>query len=90
MARAEKYAKWEKDEAIRRAKTESIGTKLWAWGINSEKHPTYSLGVIPWVIVMLVGVPILGILYKLSFTWVSPLIIAVVAMIAWGYRKLKQ
>jgi hypothetical protein len=53
----------------------SLGTKLWAWGVNSEKHPTYALGLFPWLLMMFIAVPIFGILYKLSFTWVGPLMI---------------
>jgi hypothetical protein len=62
-----------------------LDTKLWAWGVNSEKHPTYAIGVFPMIFMYVIVVPILGILCKLSFGILVPIVIVgaeVIALIA--------
>jgi hypothetical protein len=71
-------------------KTVSLSTKLWAWGVNSEKHPTYSMGVFPMIIMYLFVVPVLGLLYKLSFTWLGPVMIVGAALIGFIFQKMKR
>ena len=68
----------------------SLSTKLWAWGVNSEKHPTYAMGVFPTIIMYLVVVPVLGLLYKLSFTWLAPVMIVGAGLIALLFQKIKR
>jgi hypothetical protein len=68
----------------------SISTKLWAWGVNSEKHPTRALGVFPTIIMYLIFVPLLGFLYHLSFTVLGPVMILGAALIAFLFQRNRK
>jgi hypothetical protein len=59
----------------------------WSWGFKSENH---SIGVIPYFIISLIAVPILGFLYKLSFTLFVPLAILAMALIALIIKIFKR
>ena len=69
---------FEEEAARRREIAKGLNTRLWSWGVNSEKHPTYRMGVFPTLVVIFIGIPIMAILYKLSFTWVGFVMIVVV------------
>lgn len=71
-------------------KANSLDTKLFAWGVNSEKHPTHALGVFPTIIVYLVVVPLLGLIYGLSFTLLGPVMILGAALIAVVFHKNRK
>lgn len=71
-------------------KPKTLSDKLWAWGVNSEKHPTSDLGVFPTIVIYLVVVPVLGFLYKLSFTIMAPLLIIGTGLIMAVFHKVKR
>jgi Flp pilus assembly protein TadB len=85
-----KQAEVREANEARLRKANSVSTKLWAWGVNSEKHPTYALGVFPTIIMYLVVVPVLGLLYKASFTLLGPLMVIGAALIALVHRGIRR
>ena len=89
----EARAAWEatkEERETRLNRANSINTKLWAWGVDSEKHPTKSLGIFPTIIMYLVVIPILAVLYKLSFTILAPLLILGVGLLIFVFNKIKR
>lgn len=90
---AKAHAAWEAGKEVREArqkKASSISTKLWAWGVYSERYPTRSIGVFPSIIMWLVIVPILAVLYKLSFTILAPLLFLGAGIIFLIFEKIKR
>jgi hypothetical protein len=89
----ERLKEYEEGKAAREARYEkanSVNSKLWAWGVDSEKHPTHSMGLFATIIMYLFVVPVMGFLYKLSFTLVVPVLFVGVGFIAILFRKMKS
>ena len=65
-------------------KAETWKHKLFGSGTVTAKNPTGRYGYVFQVLMLLIGVPVLGVLYKLSMTWLAiPMI-----LIAYGVAKL--
>lgn len=67
-------------------KVNSVSTNLWDWGFKSDNH---AMGIFPYVIISLVAFPVLGLLYKLSFTLLVPLVLFVAVLIGFIAKKIK-
>jgi hypothetical protein len=89
-AEQERAAAFEEEAKLRSQRADRLSTKLWAWGVNSEKHPTHSVGIFPYIIMIALGIPILGLLYKLSFGVLGPVMIVAAATIAGVYSDRKS
>jgi hypothetical protein len=48
------------------------------------------MGFFPYILMFLVGVPVLGAIYFFSFTWLAPLMIVAGVGIYFAYQKLKK
>jgi hypothetical protein len=59
-----------------------ISNWLWGGGKSSKTNPFGRTGLFTWIFWFLVVVPIMGILYKLGFTWVGVVAVVLCALIA--------
>jgi hypothetical protein len=65
-------------------KAETWKHKLFGSGTVTAKNPTGRYGYVVEAMVLLVGIPVLGLLYHLSFTWLAiPMV-----LIAYGVSRL--
>lgn len=62
-------------------------TNLWDWGFKSENH---AMGILPYIIISVVSLPVLGILYKLSFTLFVPLALLIGVLFGIILKKIKS
>jgi hypothetical protein len=76
-----------KIDKLRGKKTRTTRTNLWDWGFKSENH---SIGFFPYIIISLVAFPVLGLLYKLSFTLLVPAVLFIGALIGLIVKKIKS
>ncbi|HKO05035.1 MAG TPA: hypothetical protein VJW51_09815 [Candidatus Acidoferrales bacterium] len=70
------------NEAQREARhNETLTNKLLGSGKVSSENPTGRWGVVPQLLMGLIGVPILGLLYKLSFGVLAPFLVTILMLI---------
>jgi|SRR5579871_5677309 len=65
-------------ELVEEKKHDTLTNRLWGTGRKTPNNPAGILGWFPWLVLMIVGVPILAIAYYLSLTWVGFVIMLVV------------